>query len=70
MVKLSRKENNINTKKRDIIGLLSAPGRYIGSKAKSIYRKLVKKSTKKSLLKYRIVYKMKKIKMKSCKESQ
>ena len=48
MVKLSRKENNINTKKRDIIGLLSAPGRYIGSKAKSIYRKLVKKVPKKA----------------------
>ena len=48
MVKFSRKENNINTKKRDIIGLLSAPGGYIGSKAKSIYRKLVKKVPKKA----------------------
>ena len=48
MVKLSRKENNINTKRRDIIELLSAPGRYIGSKVKSIYRKLVKKVPKKA----------------------
>ena len=47
MVRLSIKENNINAKKRGIIGLLSAPDRYIGRKVKSIYRKLVRKVQKK-----------------------
>ena len=53
MMKLTRKENNINTKKRSILGLLSAPGRYIKRKVKNIYRKLVKKEQKK-MLKYQI----------------
>ena len=33
--------------KRDILRLLSAPGRYIKRKVKSIYKKVVKKRTKK-----------------------
>ena len=37
MVQLTRKENNTNTKKRAILGLLSAPARYIYGKVKSVY---------------------------------
>ena len=48
MVKLARNENNINTKKRGIMGLLSVPARYIGHKVKSIYRKLMKKKSGKA----------------------
>ena len=48
MVKLTRKENNINTNKRSILWLLSAPGRYISRKVKSIYKKLMKKEQKKT----------------------
>ena len=48
MVKLTRKENNINTNKRSILWLLSAPGRYISRKVKSIYKKLMKKQHKKN----------------------
>ena len=44
MVKLTRKENNTNTKKRGILRLLSAPVRYISRKVRSIYKKLVKKT--------------------------
>ena len=40
MVNLIRKENNVNTTKRAILGLLSAPGR---NKVKSNYKKIVKK---------------------------
>ena len=43
MVNLLRKENNVNTTKRAILGLLSAPGRYIKHKVKSNYKKIVKK---------------------------
>ena len=46
MVNLTRKENNINTTKRAILGLLSAPGRYIKRKVKSNYEKIVKKEQK------------------------
>ena len=53
-MRLTRKENNTNTKKeRDILRLLSAPGRYVKRKVSSIYRKLVEKEPKK-LLKYQI----------------
>ena len=45
MVTLTRKENDINTKKR----LLSSPGRYIKCNVKSIYRKLVKKDPQKTV---------------------
>ena len=49
MVRLTRKVNIINTKKkRGILRLLSVPGRYIKGKVKSIYRKLVKKRAKKN----------------------
>ena len=44
MVKLTRKENNISTKKRGILRLLSALARYISRKVKSIYKKLMKKT--------------------------
>ena len=43
MLKLNRKENNTNTKEISILGLLSAPGRYISRKVKSIYKTLMKK---------------------------
>ena len=43
MVKLTRKENNTNTKKRGILRLLNAPARYISRKIMSIYKKIVKK---------------------------
>ena len=46
MVKLTRKENNTNAKKRSILRLLSAPAKYIKRKVKSIYKKLVKKEPK------------------------
>ena len=45
MVTLTRKENDINTKKR----LLSTPGRYIKCNVKTIYRKLVKKDPQKTV---------------------
>ena len=48
MVHLTRKEN-INTKKRGILRILSVPGRYIKHKVKSIYRKLVKKEPRKTV---------------------
>ena len=48
MVKLTRKENNTNTKKFCILCLLSAPGRYISHKVKSVYKKLMKKEPKKT----------------------
>ena len=44
MVKLTRKENNTNIKKRGILRLLSAPARYIKPKVISIYKKLMKKT--------------------------
>ena len=47
MVRLTRNKNYTNTKKRDILRLLSAPGRYIKHKVSSIYRKLVKEEQKK-----------------------
>ena len=53
MVRLTRNvKNNTNVKKRGILRLLSAPTRYIKSKAKSIYEKLVKKEPKKLIMKY------------------
>ena len=39
------------TQKRKILELLSAPGRYIMSKVKSIYKKLMKKEPKQKLAK-------------------
>ena len=49
MVRLTRNiKNNINVKKRGILRQLSAPARYIKSKVKSIYKKLVKKEPKKT----------------------
>ena len=45
---IKRTENSTNAKKRGILRLLSAPTRYIKSKVKSIYKKLVKKEPKKS----------------------
>ena len=52
MVKIIRNEKNTNTKKRRILELLSPPVRYIMSKVKSIYKKLMKREPKKTLLKY------------------
>ena len=49
MVRLTRNnKNSTNAKKRDILRLLSAPIRYIKSKVKSIYKKLLKKEPKKN----------------------
>ena len=49
MVRLTRNiRNNTNAKKRGILGLVSAPVRYIKSKVKTIYEKLVKKEPKKT----------------------
>ena len=50
MAKLTRKENNINAKKRSILRLLSAPARYISCKVESIYKKLMKKELKKLIM--------------------
>ena len=48
MVRLTRNtKNSTNAKKRSILRLLSAPAKYIKSKVKSIYKKLLKKGTKK-----------------------
>ena len=47
-VKLTRKENNTNAKKKDILRLLSAPARYIKCKVKGISKKLMKKEPKKT----------------------
>ena len=57
MVSLTRKEKGTNTKKC-ILRLLSAPGRYIKRKIKSVYRKLVKKQPKNEVM------------LKNCKKSQ
>ena len=43
MVRRTRNVNKTNAKKRGILRLLSAPGRYIKRKVKSFHRKLVKK---------------------------
>ena len=48
MINLTRKRKSTNTKKRGILRVLSAPGRHIKHKVKSIYRKLVKKEPKKT----------------------
>ena len=49
MVRLTRNiKNDINVKKRGILRQLSAPARYIKSKVKSIYKKLVKNEPKKT----------------------
>ena len=52
MVSLTRNSNNTNAKKRGILRLLSSPLRYITSKVKSVYRKLLKKQRKKLIMKY------------------
>ena len=47
MVRLARNNTNSgNAKTRGILRLLSAPDRYIKSKVKSIYKKLVQKRQK------------------------
>ena len=48
MVNINRNKKRTNAKKRGILGILSAPVRYIKSKAKSVYKKLVKKEPKKT----------------------
>ena len=48
MVKLTRKENNTNTKKRSFLELLSAPGKYSKRKVKRTYKRLMNKETKKT----------------------
>ena len=48
MLKLNRKENNTDTKERSILWLLSATGRCISRKVKSIYKQLMKKEPKKT----------------------
>ena len=50
MLKLNRKENNTNTKERSILWLLSATGRCISRKVKSIYKQLMKKEPKKLIM--------------------
>ena len=59
MIRLTKKKNNTNAKKRSILRLLSAPVRYIKHKINSIYKELMKKEPKK-LLKHQIFQKMKK----------
>ena len=49
MVRRTRNVNKTNAKKRGILRLLSAPGRYIKRKVKSIYKNLAKKRTKKTV---------------------
>ena len=46
MVKIIRNEKNTETRKRRILEVLSAPGKYIMSKVKSIYKNLMKKEPK------------------------
>ena len=48
MVRLTKKKNNTNAKKRSILRLLSAPVRYIKHKINSIYKELMKKEPKKT----------------------
>ena len=49
MVGLTRNiKNSTNAKKRGILRSLNAPARYIKSKVKSIYKKLLKKEPKKN----------------------
>ena len=42
MVNITRNKKCTNAKKRSIVRVLSAPVRYIKSKVKSVYKKLVK----------------------------
>ena len=48
MIRITRKKNNTNAKKRGILRLLSSPARCIKHKVKSIFEKLVKKEPKKN----------------------
>ena len=48
MIRLTKKKNNTNAKKRSILRLLSAPVRYIKHKINSIYKELMKKEPKKT----------------------
>ena len=48
MVNISRNKKRTNAKKRGILRILSAPVRYIKSKAKSVFKKLTKKEPKKN----------------------
>ena len=48
MVKLTRKENSTNTKKKGILRLLIALFRYISRKVRAFYKKLTKKEQKKT----------------------
>ena len=52
MVNITRNKKRTTSKKRGILRLLSAPVRYIKSKVKSVYRKLVIKQPKKLIMKY------------------
>ena len=49
MIRLTKKKNNTNAKKRSILRLLSAPVRYIKLKINSTYKELIKKEPKKLL---------------------
>ena len=46
MVNISRNKKRTNTKKRGTLRILSAPVRYIKSKVKNVYKKIVKKHKK------------------------
>ena len=46
MVNISRNKKRTNRKKRGTLRILSAPVRYIKSKVKNVYKKLVKKTQK------------------------
>ena len=48
MVNISRNKKRTKAKKRGILRILSAPVRYIKSKAKSVFKKLMKKEPKKN----------------------
>ena len=49
MAKLSKRKNNTNAKKTGILRVLTAPVRYIKCKIRTIYEKISKKRTKKTV---------------------
>ena len=52
MVNTTRNKKGTNEKKRSVLRALSAPVKYIKSKVKSVYKKLVKKNKKKRIMRY------------------
>ena len=50
MVNITRNKKRTNAKKKKYLRVLSVPLRYIKSKVKSVYRKIAKNKTKKTLI--------------------